>query len=69
MKNGSQIIYRILALEEPTTSIHISPYPQVRARLDDLFITMQNLSREQPYGMPNSKMASLHNNASTFANH
>jgi len=30
---------------------------------------MQNLSREQPYGMPTSMMANLHNNASAFADH
>jgi len=52
-----------------STSVPISPHPQVRSRLDDRFITMQNLSREQPYGMPTSMMASLHNNASTFADH
>jgi len=61
-----------------TTSIHVSttvpmsPHHQVRARLDDRFIAMQNFimpmtNMEQPYGMPTSMMASLHNNASTFA--
>jgi hypothetical protein len=39
-----------------------------------MFIVMQNfnmpmINREQPYGMPTSMMASLHNNASTFAYH
>jgi len=28
---------------------------------------MQNLSREQPYGMPTSMMANVHNIASAFA--
>lgn len=51
-----------------STSIPISPHTQVRARLDDRFVTMQNLTREQPYSMPISMMASLHNNASTLAN-
>ena len=52
-----------------STSVPISPHPQVRARLDDRFIIVQNLYREQPYGMLTSMMASLHNNASTFADH
>jgi hypothetical protein len=54
-----------------TTSVPVSTNvpvsPQVRPRLDDTFITMHNLSREQPFGMPTSMMASLHNNASLFA--
>jgi len=28
---------------------------------------MHNLSREQPYGMPTSMMANVHNSVSTFA--
>jgi hypothetical protein len=52
-----------------STSIPMSPHPQVRARLDDEFITMQNLSREQPYGMPTSMMANFHNIVSTFEDH
>jgi hypothetical protein len=52
-----------------STSIPKSPHPKVRARLDGRFITVQNLSREQPYGMPTSMMANLHNIASTFADH
>jgi len=48
-------------------SISIPVSPQVRPRLDDRFITMQNLSSEQPFGMSTSMMASLHNNASMFA--
>jgi len=58
-----------------TTNIHvsivipISPYPQVRAILNDRFIAMKNFIREQPFGMPTSMMASLQNNAFTFADH
>jgi len=52
-----------------STSIPTSPHPQVMAKLDDRFITMQNLFREQPYGMPTSMMTSLHNNASMFTDH
>ena len=55
------------AVRPVSSSILISPNPQVRARLDDRFITMQNLSREQPFGMPTSMMASLHYNTSMFA--
>jgi len=55
-------------------TVHMSPYHQVRARLDDRFIVMQNLTipmttREKPSGMPTLLMASLHNNASTFVDH
>jgi len=46
-------------------SIHISP----QVILDDRFITMQNLSREQPYGVPTFMMESLRNHASTFDDH
>jgi len=52
-----------------STSVPTSPHPQVRPRLDDRFITMQNLYREQPYGMPTLMMANLHNNASAFTDH
>ncbi|KEH40930.1 hypothetical protein MTR_1g037660 [Medicago truncatula] len=57
-----------------STTIHMSLHPQVRAILDDRFIAMQNFimpmtTREQPYGMPTSMIASFHNNASTFADH
>ena len=52
-----------------STSIPASPHPQVMAKLDDRFITTQNLFREQTYGMPTSMMTSLHNNTSTFADH
>jgi len=52
-----------------STNIPISPHPQVRARFDERFTTMQSLSREQPYDMSTSMMASLYNNASTFADH
>jgi len=48
-----------------STSVPISP--QVRPRLDDRFITMHDLSRKQPFGTPTSMMASLHTNASMFA--
>jgi len=45
-----------------STSVHTSPNPQVRARFDDRVINMQNFSKDQPYGMPTSMMANLHNN-------
>jgi len=52
-----------------STSVPTSRHPQVRPRLDDRYVTMQSLSREQPYGMLTSMMANLHNNASTPAYH
>ena len=52
-----------------STAIPVSPHFQVRTRLDDRFIAMQNFTREQPYGMLTFMMASLHNNASTFVDH
>jgi len=52
-----------------SSNIPASPYPQVRAKLYDMFITMHNLSMEQPYGMPTSLMENFHNNASAFADH
>ena len=45
-----------------STSVPTSPNPQVRARFDDTVINMQNFSKDQPYGMPTSMMANLHNN-------
>jgi len=48
-----------------TTSIPSSPL--VMPRLDDRNTNMQNLSREQPYGMPTSMMENVHNSASVFA--
>jgi len=52
-----------------SASVPMSPRPQVRPRLDDRYVTMQSLSREQPYGMPSSMMANLHNNVSAPADH
>jgi len=52
-----------------STSVPTSPHPQVRPRLDDRYITMQNLSREQPFGMPTSMMENFHNNVSASADH
>jgi len=43
------------------TSVPTSPNPQVRTRFDDRVIYMQNLSRDQSYGMPTSMMKNLHN--------
>jgi hypothetical protein len=48
-----------------TTSTQSSPL--VRPRLDDRNTNMQNISREQLYGMPASMMANVHNSASAFA--
>ena len=48
-----------------TTSVPSSPL--VRPRLDDRNTNVQNLSREQPYGMPTSMMANMHNSVSAFA--
>ena len=45
-----------------STSIPTSPNPQVRARFDDRIINMQNFSKDQPFGVPTSMMANLHNN-------
>ena len=50
-----------------TTSIPSSSAPSNRPRLDDRNTSMQNLSREQPYGMPTSLMANVHNSVSVFA--
>jgi hypothetical protein len=52
-----------------STSVPTSPHPQVRPRLVDRYITLQNLSTEQPYGMPTSMMENLHNNAFASADH
>jgi len=48
-----------------TTSTQSSPL--VRPRLDDRNTSMQNLSREQPYGMPTSMMENVHNSEPAFA--
>ena len=48
-----------------TTSTRSTPL--VRPRLDDRNTSIQNLSREQLYGMPTSMMANVHNSASAFA--
>jgi len=48
-----------------TTSIPSSSF--VRPRLNDRNPNVQNLSREQQYGMPTSMMANVHNSASAFA--
>ena len=48
-----------------TTSIPSSPL--VRPRLDDRNTNMQNILREQPYGMQTSMMANVHNSAFAFA--
>lgn len=45
-----------------STSVSASPNPQVRARFDDMVVNVKNLSKDQPYGMPTSRMANLHNN-------
>jgi len=50
-----------------STSVPSSPLPSVRLRLDDHNVGMQNLSREQAYGMPTSMMANIQNSASVFA--
>lgn len=52
-----------------STSFSASPYPLVRVGFDDRFITMQNLSRDQTYGMLTSMMENFHKNASAFADH
>jgi len=39
----------------------------IRPRLDDRNTNVYNLSKEQPYGMPTSMMANVHNSASAFA--
>jgi len=58
------VIPSFLASVPPTNSIQ--SFPLFRPRLDDRNINMQNLSREQPYGMPTSMMANAHNSASAF---
>jgi len=52
-----------------STSVPTSPHPQVRPRIVDRFITMQSLSREQPYGMTTSMTTNFHNNLSPPAYH
>ena len=48
-----------------TTNIPSSLF--VRPKLEDRTTNMQNHSREQPYRMPTSIMANVHNSASAFA--
>ena len=72
--NGGLLCPHSLPIFLCSTIIHMSPHPQVRDKLDDRFIVLQNFimpmtTREQPYGMPTSMMASFHNNVSTFADH
>jgi len=50
-------------------STHASSYPQVRARINDRFMSIPNFSREQTYGKPTLIMANFHNNAYAFTNH
>ena len=40
--------------------------PSNRPRLDDRNVNMQNVLREQPYGIPTLTMASVHNSTSVF---
>jgi len=49
-----------------TTSMPSTSAPSNRPRLDDRNVNMQNVSREQPYGMPTSLMADVRNSASLF---
>ena len=51
-----------------TTSMPSTSASSNRPRLDDRNVNIQNVSREQPYSMPTSMMANVHNNASVFAN-
>jgi hypothetical protein len=44
-----------------STSVLTTPNPQVRTRFDDKVINMRNFSMDQPYDMPTSMMANLHN--------
>jgi len=49
-----------------TTSMPSSSAPSNRSRSDDRNVNIQNISREQPYGMPTSMMANVHNSATVF---
>jgi hypothetical protein len=49
-----------------TTSMPSSNAPTNRPRSDDWNVNIQNVSREQPYGMPTSTMENVHNSASIF---
>jgi hypothetical protein len=49
-----------------TTNMPSTSAPSNRPRLDDRNENMQNVSREQPYGMPTSLMANVHNSASVL---
>jgi len=51
-----------------STNLPASTNPQVKTRFEDRFTNVQNLSREQSYGMSTSMMANLHNNASACWN-
>jgi len=44
-----------------------SSAPSNRPRRDDRNVNMQNVPREQPYGMPTSMMANVQNSAPVFA--
>jgi len=50
-----------------TIIIPSSSAPSNMPRHDDRNVNMQNVPREQPYGMPTSMMANLHNSAFVFA--
>jgi len=50
-----------------TTSMPSTSAPSNRPRLDDRNVNIQNVSREQPYGMPTLMMENVHNSASVFA--
>jgi len=50
-----------------TTSLLGSSAPSNRPRFDDRNVNIQNISREQLYGIPTSMMANVHNSASIFA--
>ena len=50
-----------------TTNMPSTSAPSNRLRLDDRNVNLHNISREQPYGMPTSMMANVHNSATVFA--
>jgi len=49
-----------------TTNIPSTSAPSNKPRLDDRNVNMQNVLREQLYGMSTSTVASVHNSASIF---
>jgi len=49
------------------SSMPSSSAPSNRPKSDDQNVNIQNISREQPNGMPTSMMANVHNSASVFA--